>query len=98
MQKKEDATFTSVPYGERLKMYNEQKKRAIEKAMNSEKIRYKSSSDPEKFKAFLEKRLELWDSLKSNVIENGRLKKGFTNRYYEKMYDKTKEIIQNLPC
>jgi hypothetical protein len=98
MQKKEEATFTSAPYSERLKIYNEQKKSALEKAMNGEKVRYKSSSDPEKFKAFLEKRLELWDSLKSNVIENGRLKKGFTNRYFEKMYDKTKEIIQNLPC
>ena len=58
----------------------------------------RAPADPEKFKAFLEKRLELWDSLKSNVIENGRLKKGFTNRYHEKMYEKTKEIIQNLPC
>jgi hypothetical protein len=66
--------------------------------MNSENIHYKSTRDPERFKEFLEKRLELWDSLKSNVIENGRLKKGFTNRYHEKMYDKTNEIIQNLPC
>jgi len=98
MQKKEEATFTSVPYTERVKMYDEQKKRATEKAMNSEKIVYKSTNNPEKFKAFLEDRLELWDSLKSNVVENGRLKKGFTNRYHEKMYDKTNEIIQNLPC
>ena len=72
----------SVPYNERVKIYNEQKKHATEKAMNSEKIHYKSTNDPERFKEFLEKRLELWDSLKSNVIENGRLKKGFTNRYH----------------
>lgn len=97
MVKKDDVAFTSVPYTERLKMYTEQKKRATEKAMNSEKIVYKSTNNPEKFKAFLEDRLELWDSLKSNVVENGRLKKGFTNRYHEKMYEKTREIIQNLP-
>jgi phosphoserine phosphatase len=98
MVKKDDVAFTSLPYAERLKMYTEQKKRATEKAMNSEKIVYKSTNNPEKFKEFLEDRLELWDSLKSNVVENGRLKKGFTNRYHEKMYEKTREIIQNLPC
>jgi phosphoserine phosphatase len=98
MNKKQEITFMSVPYNERMKIYNEQKKGATEKAMNSEKIHYKSTNDPERFKEFLEKRLELWDSLKSKVIENGRLKKGFTNRYHEKMYDKTNEIIQNLPC
>lgn len=98
MSKKQEVIFVSVPYNERVKIYNEQKKHATEKAMNSEKIHYKSTNDPERFKEFLEKRLELWDSLKSNVIENGRLKKGFTNRYHEKMYDKTNEIIQSLTC
>jgi len=76
MSKKEEVIFMSVPYSERVKIYNEQKKSATEKAMNSEKIHYKSNNDPERFKEFLEKRLELWDSLKSNVIENGRFKKG----------------------
>jgi hypothetical protein len=98
MSKKEEVIFVSVPYSERVKIYNEQKKSATEKAMNSEKIHYKSNNDPERFKEFLEKRLELWDSLKSNVIENGRLRKGFTNRYHENMYDKTNEIIQSLTC
>jgi len=98
MSKKEEVIFMSVPYNERVKIYNEQKKHATEKAMNSEKIHYKSTNDPERFKEFLEKRLELWDSLKSNVIENGRLKKGFTSRYHEKMYDRTNEIIQSLTC
>ena len=98
MSKKQEITFMSVPYNERVKIYNEQKKHATEKAMNSEKIHYKSTNDPERFKEFLEKRLELWDSLKSNVIENGRLKKGFTSRYHEKMYDRTNEIIQSLTC
>ena len=98
MNVKEDVTFISLPYNERVKIYNERKKCATEKAMNSEKIHYKSTSDPERFKEYLEKRLELWDSLKSNVIENGRFKKGFTSRYHGKMYDKTNEIIQNLTC
>ena len=38
MNKKQEITFMSVPYNERMKIYNEQKKGATEKAMNSEKI------------------------------------------------------------
>ena len=98
MVKKDDIAFTSLPYAERMKMYTEQKKCATEKAMNGEHIGYTSTNNPEKFTEVLENRRELWDSLKSNVVENGRLKKGFTNRYHEKMYEKTREIIQNLPC
>ena len=98
MNKKKDDSGPRLSYAELEKSRAESRKAAVMKALQGEKVRYKSSSDPEKFKAFLEKRLELWDSLKSNVIENGRLKKGFTNRYHEKMYEKTKEIIQNLPC
>lgn len=97
MNNKKGDTGPRLSYAEFEKFRTESRKAAVMKALQGEKVRYKSSSDPEKFKAFLEKRLELWDSLKSNVIENGRVKKGFTNRYYEKMYDKTKEIIQNLP-
>ena len=97
MNNKKEDTGPRLSYAELEKFRTESRKAAAMKGLQGEKVRYKSSSDPEKFKAFLEKRLELWDSLKSNVIENGRVKKGFTNRYYEKMYDKTKEIIQNLP-
>ena len=53
MSKKEEVIFMSVPYNERVKIYNEQKKHATEKAMNSEKIHYKSTNDPERFKEFL---------------------------------------------
>lgn len=98
MNKKKDDTGPRLSYAELEKFRAESRNAAMAKALQGEKVRYKSSSDPEKFKAFLEKRLELWDSLKSNVIENGRLKKGFTNRYHEKMYDKTNQIIQKLPC
>ena len=34
MSKKEEVIFMSVPYNERVKIYNEQKKSAIEKAMH----------------------------------------------------------------
>lgn len=69
---------------------------AMNKALEGEKVRYKSSNKPERFKTFLEDRLNLWDSLKSDSIENTRLKKGYTNRYHERMYDKTKEILTHL--
>jgi|SRR5210317_894995 hypothetical protein len=98
MNKKKDDIGPRLSFAELEKFRAESRNAAMTKALQGEKVRYKSSSDPEKFKAFLEKRLELWDSLKSNVVDNGRLKKGFTNRYFEKMYEKTKEIIENLPC
>lgn len=98
MNKKKDDTGPRLSFAELEKFRAESRNAAMAKALQGEKIRYKSSNDPVKFKNFLEKRLDLWDSLKSNVIENGRLKKGFTNRYHEKMYDKTKKIIQNLSC
>lgn len=66
---------------------------AMNKALEGEKVRYKSTNDMDKFKTFLESRLELWGSLKSGAIENTRLKKGYTTRYFERMYDKTKEIL-----
>jgi hypothetical protein len=66
---------------------------AMNKALEGEKVRYTSTNDMDTFKTFLEGRLDLWSSLKSGSLENTRLKKGWTNRYFERMYDKTKEIL-----
>jgi hypothetical protein len=52
-------------------------------ALKAEKIRYKSRCDSEKFKAFLEDRLTIWDDLKDKTF------------YGKKMYEKTKTLIDN---
>lgn len=96
IMKKKDDNGPRLSYDEIQKQYTEARSTAMKKALEADKVRYKSTNDPEKFKTFLEKRLELWDSLKSEVIENGRLKKGYTNRHHERMYNKTKEILKNL--
>ena len=57
---------------------------AANKAMQGEKIRYKSPSDPERFLKFLEHRLTIWDELKDKTFHGKR------------MYEKTNEIINSL--
>jgi len=96
MNKKKDDNGPRLSYAEIQKKSAEARAAATKKALEADKVRYTSTNDPEKFKTFLEKRLELWDSLKSEVIENGRLKKGYTNRHHERMYNKTKEILKSL--
>lgn len=96
IMKKKDDNGPRLSYAEIQKKSADARAAATKKALEADKVKYKSTSDPEKFKTFLEKRLELWDSLKSEVIENGRLKKGYTNRHHERMYNKTKEILKNL--
>ena len=49
-----------------------------------------------KFLCFLKNRLESLESRKTSVVEEGFLKKGFTKRYNERLYDKTKKIIESL--
>ena len=57
---------------------------AMDKAMNGEKIRYKSNRDPERFLKFLEYRLTIWEQLKDEKFHATR------------MYEKTKEIVDSL--
>ena len=57
---------------------------AMDKAMNGEKIRYKSNRDPERFLYFLESRLKIWEQLKDEKF------------YAKRMYEKTKEVIEGL--
>jgi len=57
---------------------------AMDKAMKSEKIRYTSNRDPERFLYFLESRLKIWEQLKDDTFHGKR------------MYEKTKEIVDSL--
>jgi hypothetical protein len=56
---------------------------AINKALEGEKVRYKSNCDSEKFKEFLEDRLTIWEGEKDKTF------------YGKKMYEKTKTLIDN---
>ena len=57
---------------------------AMEKALNAEKVRYKSHCDSKKFQKFLEDRLTIWDGLKDKTF------------YAKRMYNKTKDILTHL--
>ena len=80
----------------KINSYEEKRAKAIEKAMNTERVRYKSNANSNDFIEFLETRLSLWEDIKTDTIENGRLTKGFTKRYHENMYNKTNEILNSL--
>tara|TARA_Y100000361_G_C11117268_1_gene321103 strand:- start:47 stop:346 length:300 start_codon:yes stop_codon:yes gene_type:complete len=95
LKKKEEVTARRS-YEEREKLFSDNRARALEKAMNTERVRYKSNANSNDFVNFLKKRLSLWEDLKTDTIENGRLTKGFTKRHHEKMYNKTKEIVNSL--
>ena len=82
--KKNDDTTTRLTPHERYAMYAKMKQVAIEKALQGEKVRYKSASSPERFKTFLEHRLAIWDELKDKTFHGKR------------MYNKTKEILTNF--
>ena len=92
INKKENDTVTRTTYEEREAMYMKNRLAAMEKALLDEKVRFKSSNNPEKFKRFLKDRLELWETLKTDVVKFGIKDKG----HYERLYDKTKEILENL--
>ena len=79
--KKNTETTTRLSFAEREAKYTESRKAAVEKALQGEKVRYKSECDPIKFKKFLEHRLTIWDELKDKTFHNKR------------MYEKTKTLI-----
>jgi hypothetical protein len=81
--KKEVESTTRLTYEEREVIYTKSRAAAIEKALQSEKVRYKSNRNPEKFKRFLEHRLTIWDDLKDKTFHGKR------------MYEKTKSLIDN---
>jgi hypothetical protein len=92
----EDVVGTRLNISQFAKRSLESRLAATEKALKAEKVRSTYDRDSEKFKDFMEMRLKLYDSLKSGVIENTRIKKGYTTRYYERMYNNTKEILDTL--
>ena len=81
--KKEAESTTRLTYEEREAIYIKSRATAVEKALQSEKVRYKSNRNPEKFKRFLEHRLTIWDDLKGKTF------------YGKRMYEKTKSLIDN---
>ena len=55
----------------------------MDEALKVEKVRYKSHCDSDKFKAFLEDRLTIWDDLKDKTF------------YAKRMHEKTKTLLEN---
>ena len=82
--KKEVESTTRLTYEEREAVYTKSRAAAVEKALQGEKVRYKSNRNPEKFKKFLEHRLTIWDDLKEKTF------------YGKRMYEKTKQILSEL--
>ena len=81
--KKEVESTTRLSYEEREALYTKSRAAAVDKALQGEKVRYKSNRNPEKFKKFLEHRLTIWDDLKEKTF------------YGKRMYEKTKSLIDN---
>jgi hypothetical protein len=96
MNKKNQESVARMSHKDRENMYSESRNKAAMKAMEAEKVRYKSNNSPSRFLTFLKDRLEILDSRKTSVVEKGFLKKGFTKRHNERLYDKTKKIIESL--
>lgn len=96
MNQKKEESINRMSYEDRENMYSESRNKAAMKAMEAEKVRYKSNNSPSRFLTFLKDRLDILDSRKTSVVEKGFLKKGFTKRYNERLYDKTKKIIESL--
>jgi hypothetical protein len=57
---------------------------AANKAMQGDKVRYKSAVDEERFRSFLEDRLIIWEGEKDNTF------------YGKRMFEKTNEIVNSL--
>jgi len=56
---------------------------AMNKSLGGERVRYRSSRNPDSFVSFLEGRLEIWDEVKDKTFQGTR------------MYRKTKEILES---
>ena len=82
--KKREEVSTRPSYDQVEKARMESRVAAMEKALQCEKVRYKSPGDPERFLKFLEHRLTIWDELKDKTFHGKR------------MYEKTNEIINSL--
>ncbi len=83
LSKKEAETTARLTHEEREARYTESRAAASAAALQSEKVRYKSKCNPERFKQFLEHRLTIWDDLKDKTF------------YGKRMFEKTKHLIDN---
>jgi hypothetical protein len=79
--RKKEETTTRLSYAECEAKYADSRRVAMEKALQGERVRYKSDCDPTKFKKFLEHRLTIWDELKDKTFHG------------KKMHEKTKSMI-----
>jgi hypothetical protein len=86
MNKKTTDVSTRLSFDELAKCSMDARVEAANKAMEGEKVRYKSSNDPEKFLKFLEHRLTIWDELKDKTFHGKR------------MYEKTRDIVSQFKC
>ena len=83
MNRKTEDVSTRLTPVEFAKRSMDARMTATSKALEGEKVRYKSHCDSEKFKEFLEDRLTIWDELKDKTFHG------------KKMYEKTKTLIDN---
>lgn len=60
------------------------KKNALEKALLTDKVRYKSTCDSKRFHDFLQSRLPFWESKKDKTF------------HAKNMYEKTKSILSDF--
>lgn len=86
MNKKTADVSTRLSFDELAKRSMDARVEAANKAMQGEKVRYKSPNDPEKFLKFLEHRLTIWDELKDKTFHGKR------------MYEKTRDIVSQFKC
>ena len=82
--KKQVDSTNRLTYEGREAIYAKSRAAAVEKALQGEKVRYKSKCNPDRFKEFLEYRLTIWDDLKDKTFHGKR------------MYNKTKEVLEGL--
>jgi len=81
MSSKKVEVFTRLTPEEIAKRSMDLRSAAMEEALKTEKVRYKSPEDPEKFLEFLQHRLTIWEDLTEETF------------YAKRMYEKTKKLI-----
>lgn len=84
MNRKTEDVSTRLTPDEFAKRSMDARMTATNRALEGEKVRYRSSNNPERFKKFLEDRLTIWDELKDKTFHGKR------------MYAKTNKILTNL--
>jgi hypothetical protein len=81
--KEKDTTSGHISFAEREIINMKKKQDAFSKALEGEKIRYKSPRNPDSFVSFLKDRLEIWEQIKDKTFHGKR------------MYEKTSEILES---